>query len=74
MLDSGMADDSKKIRTKKKKKSEEYLKRGRKVGGANPLRLWATLNQKEVAQSLMDSSRANEQVFIQNLGGGCGTG
>jgi hypothetical protein len=39
MLDSGMADDSKKIRTKKKKKSEEVFEEGEESWWGNPLRL-----------------------------------
>jgi hypothetical protein len=39
MLDSGMADDSKKIRTKKKKKREEVFEEGEETWWGNPLRL-----------------------------------
>jgi hypothetical protein len=72
MLDSGMADDSKKSERRRKRRARRFLKRGRKVGGAILSGSVATLSHNEVAQSLVESSRTNEQVFIRSLGGGCG--
>lgn len=63
----------KKSERRRKRRARRFLKRGRKVGGAILSGFVTTLGRKEVAQSLVESSRANDQVLIRSIGGGCGT-